>query len=145
MWKKLKFKLTNWRWRWHYWIRRKLTMPLANKLIGSHKPYIVRIKYNNAHYEARYHRAQYWYDNERITIKGILRKRKIYHVSYWDGGEKGLCWCEMFGWGQSMIEVKRGDDIEILVTQELAHVIAMWLKYIVNPNKEKDHECNPNA
>lgn len=121
-----------------HFIRNKILLPIANKLIGAYKKHYVYIERDGVKYKAEYHRVQYWGDDEPITIKGILERRKIYHVWYWDGGEKGKVWCEMFGYGQDMFYVERKVDIESLVTKELNRVIDMWLKYVVKPNKEKE-------
>ena len=119
----------------HY-IRNKILLPIANRLIDIRR-HSIRIVRDGVQYEARYHRTQYWYDSEPITIKGILDKRKVYHIDYWDFGETGRGGCEMFGWGPSMFAVKRGDDIEGIVTKNLNYVIDMWLEHIVKPNREK--------
>lgn len=113
-----------------HFIRDKILLPIANKLIGCRKVHIHRIRYKDCFYEARYHRLQYFWDQEPITIKGIIHKRRTYVVDYWDGGNTGRVWCEMFGWGEKFIHVKRGEDIELLVTNELERVIAMWRKYV---------------
>lgn len=118
-----------------HFIRDKILLPIANKLIGieQHK---LRCFKDGIVYEARYRRFRYWWDSEPITIKGILEKRKSYHVDYWDGGENGKCFCEMFGWGKSIIHVKRTDDIEELVAMELDKVIHMWNKYVTHRAEE---------
>ena len=118
----------------HY-IRNKILLHIANRLIDIRR-HSVRIVRDGIQYEARYHRTQYWYDSEPITIRGILDKRKVYHIDYWDGGEKGKVWCEMFGWGPSMFTVKRKKEIENAVTKNLNYVIDMWLEHIVKPNKK---------
>lgn len=120
----------------HY-IRNKILLPIANRLIDIRR-HSVRIVRDGVQYEARYHRARYWYDGRPITIKGILEKRKVYHIDYWDGGEKGKVWCEMFGWGPSMFTIKRKKEIESTVTNNLNYVIDMWLEHIVKPSKEKN-------
>lgn len=125
-----------------HFIRNKILLPIANKLIGI-KSHVIHVTRDGVHYKAEYYRTRYWWDSEPITIKGILNKRKVYHVWYWDGGENGKCWCEMFGWGQSMFYAKRRNDIESLVSKELDHVIDMWLKYVVNKNKEGKDDENP--
>ena len=128
-----------------HFIRDKILLPIANKLIGANEKHYVYIERDGMKYKAEYHRTQYWWDSEPITIKGILEKRRTYHVWYWDGDEKGKVWCEMFGWGQSMFYVKFGQDIEKLVSKELNCVIDCWLKYVVNPSKEKKDERTRNA
>lgn len=123
----------------HY-IRNKILLPIANKLIDI-RPRSVRIIRDGVQYEARYHRTRYWYDSERITIKGILDKRKAYHIDYWDFGETGRGGCEMFGWGPSMFTVQRGNNIKSvtsIVTKNLNYVIDMWLEHVVKPSKEKE-------
>ena len=120
-------------------IRDKILLPIANKLIDI-RPRSIRIIRDGVQYEARYRRTRYWYDGTPITIRGILEKRKNYHISYWDGGEKGKVWCEMFGWGPSMFTIKRKKEIESTVTNNLNYVIDMWLKHIVKPSKEKNDE-----
>ena len=117
-----------------YYIRNKILLPIANKLIDI-RPHSIRIIRDGVQYEARYHRTCFWYDGEPITIRRILEKRKNYHIDYWDGGEKGKVWCEMFGWGPHMFNAKRRKEIENTVTKNLNHVIDMWLKYVVNSKK----------
>ncbi len=122
--------------KFRHFIRDKILLPIANRLIDI-RPRFVHVIRDGVRYEARYYRTRYWYDNERITIRGILNKRKVYHVSYWDGGEKGNVWCQMFGRGQDMFYVERKYDIESMVSNELGRVVDSWLKYVVKPNKEK--------
>lgn len=116
------------RWRWHYWIRKKLTMPLANKLIGSNKRYSVRqVSAKGVTYEGEYHRSRYWYDTERITIGGIFNKRKVWHVMYWDKGENpGFGGIEMIGCGGAPI--LHGTEEEVLeqVSKDLTKAIWRW-------------------
>lgn len=121
-------------------IRDNILLPIANRLIDI-RPRSIRIIRDGVQYEARYRRTRYWYDGKPITIKGILEKRKVYHVDYWDGGEKGKVWCEMFGWGPSMFTVQRGNSIKSvksIAIKNLNYVIDMWLEHIVKPNKEKN-------
>ena len=120
-------------------IRNKILLPIANKLIDI-RQHSVRIIRDGVQYEARYHRTCFLHDGEPITIRRILEKRKVYHIDYWDGGEKGKVWCEMFGWGPHMFYAKRRKEIENTVTKNLNHVIDMWLKYVVNSNKEDVNE-----
>lgn len=79
------------------------------KLVGFINKYILRAykrRYINIYnektdhwYQAEFSR-QFWYDNERITIKNILAKLKSWYVTYWDAydGNGGRCmmWC-MYG------------------------------------------------
>ena len=120
-------------------IRDKILLPIANKLIDI-RPRSIRIIRDGVQYEARYRRTRYWYDGRPITIRDILAKRQVYHIDYWDGGENGKVWCEMFGWGPSMFTVQRGNNIKSvtsIATKNLNYVIDMWLEHIVKPNKEK--------
>ena len=118
-------------------IRNKILLPIANKLIDTDQ-HTVRVISDGVKYEARYYRTRYWYDSEPITIRGILEKRRVHHVSYWDGGEKGMVWCQMFGRGPDMIYARRRDNIKALITQNLYHVIDNWLEHVVKPSKEKE-------
>ena len=119
----------------HY-IRNKILLPIANRLIDTDQ-HTVRVISDGVKYEARYHRFQYWYDSEPITIKGILEKRRIYHVSYWDGGEKGNVWCQMLGRGADIIYARRRDNIKCTITKNLYHAIDYWVEHVVKPNKKK--------
>ena len=137
MWKKLK----SLRRRWYWWFRRNISMPLANKLIGSYKKYTVRLVSDlGITYEAEYHRTRYWYDEERITIKGILEKRKWWHVTYWDKGEKP-------GWGGIEMWVLNGGpcmffgnkkDALLKATSGLQSTIKRWDEIT---NRRKKEQC----
>ena len=63
-----------------HFIRNKILLPIANKLIGAYKKHYVYITRDGVQYKAEYYRSQYWYDDEPITIKGILRNRRTYHI-----------------------------------------------------------------
>lgn len=126
-----------------HFIRDKILLPIANKLIGANKKHYVYITRDGVQYKAEYYRARYFYDDQPITTKGILRNRRTYHIWYWDGGENGRVWCEMFGWGMSMVELKFGQDIKKIVTHELNRTIDLWLKHVVNKNKERLNNGQP--
>lgn len=75
---------TSRRMRRFYWIRKNITMPLANWLINANKQFSITVERDGNYYEATFHRLQYFYDKERITIRGILERRKTWCVTYWD-------------------------------------------------------------
>ena len=80
------------------WIRLHITMPLANYFIGCNKRYSLSAWVDDVCYEAEYHRARYYYDSERITLRGIISKRHTWHITYWDKGKTpGLGGVEMTG------------------------------------------------
>ena len=110
------------------YIRHKILLPIANFLIGAYKPYFVRKTINGEMWEARYSRSRYWWDSERITIAGILRKRKIYYATFWCGGTEGRSWVQPMGFGSIYIHTNRGDDIESLVSRHLGMAAEYWNK-----------------
>ena len=138
--KKLKSKLKSLRRRWYWWVRKNITMPLANKLIGSNKRYSVRVVSDvGVTYEVEYHRTRYWYDEERITIRGILQKRKLWHVTYWDKGVKP-------GWGGIEMWVSGGGpciffgnkkDALLKATSGLQDTIKCWEDITKRRKKEQ--------
>ena len=114
-----------------HFTRDKIFLSIANKLIGvGVEGRVGMTAPDGTRYEARYHRLGYFADGRPITIRGILKRRKTYYVDYWDGGTKGKVWCEMFGWGEKFIYVKRGEKIETLALDQLNHVTEMWRKYV---------------
>ena len=119
-----------------HFIRDKILLPIANWLIGANKPYFLRTTIDGVMYEARYHRSRYWWDSERITLKGILKKRKTYYVTCWDGGKEGRVWCEMLGYDNHFIQVKNSRDIEELVAENLENTIYCWGKIVAPTDKE---------
>ena len=125
----------------YYWIRRNITMPLANKLIGCRKRYSIVIMRDGCYYMAEYHRQQFWYDTEKITIKRILEKRRTWHVMYWDKGEKlGFGGIEMcFNLGQPIFEGRK-KDVHNLILKELERVTNHWISLRTNNEKEKENE-----
>lgn len=110
-----------------YWIRGKITMPLANKIIGSSKRHIIRVVVDGVTYDAEYHRQPYWYElYPRVTIRGILKKRKIWHVMFWDKGvEPGLGGIEMLGARKHIFEGTH-KNVALEIEKELRWVASRW-------------------
>lgn len=140
--KKLIKKLKSLRRRWFWWSRKNIIMPLANKLIGSYKKYTVRMVSDiGVTYDAEYHRTRYWYDEERITIRGIFQKRKVWHVTYWDKGVKP-------GWGGIEMWVSNGGpdmfygnkkEAEIKARSGLECTIERW--EAITKRRKEEPEC----
>lgn len=109
-------------------------MPLANRLIGSKKRHILRMVVDGVTYEAEFHRQQYWYElRPAVTIFGILKKRKTWHVTFWDKGKKP-------GWGgiemlNNSKPIVYGTKKNILpeIEEEMKRVIHYWS--VVIPNR----------
>ena len=134
-------KLTKFRaFRW--WFRRRVSMPLANWLIGSNKIHTLRMVVDGVTYEAEFHRQQYWYElRPAITICGILKKRKTWHVTFWDKGAKP-------GWGGiEMLNNRKpivyGTKKTVLpeIEEEMKHVIHYWT--VVIPSRRlENNQCD---
>ena len=120
------------------------------KLVGFINKYILRAykrKYINIYnektnrwYQAEFHREQFWYDLERITIKNILAKRKSWYVTYWDAydGQGGRCmmWC-MYGPPPYVRGSLR--KVKPIIKAELTKTMESWIK-LGEQVKEKEDE-----
>lgn len=120
----------------------KLVRFINKHILKSHKNRYINI-YNEktSHwYQAEFHREQFWYDNERITIKTILSKLKAWYVTYWDAydGKGGRCmmWC-----GYEPLPFVHGNlkKVEPIIKFELTETMESWIK-LSEQVKEKEDE-----
>lgn len=115
--------------RFKRWVRLKISMPIANKIIGANKIRTVVVERNGVYYAAEYHRAPFWFDKEPITIRNILKKRKLWFVHYWDKGT-------VYGFGGREMGLRpwmpfiesNSKDIAAKVTDALNVNIDAWLE-----------------
>ena len=111
-----------------YWWRRKVSMPLGNRLVGL-KTHKVVIHYNGNYYTAEYRRHQFFYElRPRICLRSILANRKQWYVTYWSNGSSpGPGGVEIMGAREPFIYGRGKELMELKVKMMLLVHITIYL------------------
>ena len=101
----------------------------ANKEINPWKIYKIKYKVpGGGMYEARYHRSQYFYDNEPVTFENTNRLKNTYHIDYWKCFENG-----------GAVEIAPNNIYCMVYSEnkeELKTLIRNWLEILANINND---------